>query len=51
MESSTKNQDCGKDGCGVQMLENHADTGVSSKDTIDKLPPEQLAMYKARYGT
>ena len=35
----------------AKMLENHADTGVSSKDTIDKLPPEQLAMYKARYGS
>jgi len=35
----------------AKMLENHADTGVSSKEAIDKLPPEQLAMYKARYGS
>ena len=34
----------------AKMLENHADTGVSSKEAIDKLPPEQLAMYKAKYG-
>jgi symplekin len=34
----------------AKMLENHADTGVSSKEAIDKLPPEQLALYKARYG-
>eukprot|EP00536_Pseudo-nitzschia_multiseries_P008165 jgi/Psemu1/287625/fgenesh1_pg.203_\ len=34
----------------AKMLENHAETGVSSKDAIDKLPPEQLAMYKSRYG-
>lgn len=34
----------------AKMLENHADTGVSSKEAIDKLPPEQLAMYKKRYG-
>jgi symplekin len=34
----------------AKMLENHADTGVSSKEAIDKLPSEQLAMYKARYG-
>ena len=34
----------------AKMLENHADTGVSSKEAIDKLPPEQLALYTARYG-
>jgi len=34
----------------AKMLENHADTGVSSKGAIDKLPPEQLTIYKARYG-
>jgi len=34
----------------AKMLENHADTGVSSKEAIDKLPAEQLAMYQARYG-
>jgi len=34
----------------AKMLENHAETGVSSKEAIDKLPPEQLAMYKSRYG-
>ncbi len=35
----------------AKMLENHADTGVSSKEAIEKLPPEQLAIYKARYGS
>jgi symplekin len=35
----------------AKMLENHADTGVSSKEAIDNLPPEQLAIYKTRYGS
>ena len=34
----------------AKMLENHANTGISSREAIDKLPPEQLAVYKARYG-
>jgi len=35
----------------AKMLENHADTGVSSKEAINKLPTEQFAIYKARYGS
>ena len=34
----------------AKMLENNADTGVSSAEAINKLPPEQLANYRARYG-
>ena len=35
----------------AKMLENNTDTGVSSAEAINKLPPEQLADYRARYGT
>ena len=35
----------------AKMLENHGDTGVSSKQAIDNLPPEQLAIYRERYGS
>ena len=34
----------------AKMLENNADTGVSSAEAINKLPPEQLANYRSRYG-
>jgi len=34
----------------AKMLETSGDTGVSSKEAIEKLPPEQLAIYQARYG-
>mmetsp|Transcript_21390 Transcript_21390/g.53011 ORF Transcript_21390/g.53011 Transcript_21390/m.53011 type:complete len:1402 (+) Transcript_21390:120-4325(+) len=35
----------------AKMLESHADRGVSSEEAIDRLPPEQLAKYKERYGS
>lgn len=35
----------------AKMLETNIDTGVSSKDAIEKLPPEQLSNYRARYGS
>ena len=33
----------------AKMLENTGDTGVSSLESIAKLPPEQLALYRAKY--
>jgi symplekin len=34
----------------AKMLENSGETGVSSKEAIEKLPPDQLANYRSRYG-
>jgi symplekin len=34
----------------AKMLESSGDTGVSSAEAIAQLPPEQLEMYRARYG-
>lgn len=34
----------------AKMLENSGETGVSSEEAIRNLPPEQLAMYRDRYG-
>jgi symplekin len=34
----------------AKMLESSGDTGVSSEEAIQRLPPEQLAIYKDRYG-
>jgi symplekin len=35
----------------AKMLENNADSGVSSAEAINKLPPEQFDLYRARYGS
>jgi symplekin len=35
----------------AKMLENSVDTGVSSAEAINKLPPEQLENYRSRYGS
>lgn len=34
----------------AKILENSSGSGVSSADAIRQLPPEQLALYQARYG-
>jgi hypothetical protein len=35
----------------AKMLENSGDTGISSEEAIGILPPEQLAVYRDRYGS
>ncbi|KAG7353532.1 symplekin tight junction domain containing protein [Nitzschia inconspicua] len=35
----------------AKMLENSGETGVSSEEAIRNLPPEQLAIYRDRYGS
>lgn len=35
----------------AKILESTSGSGVSSADAINQLPPEQLALYKARYGS
>ena len=35
----------------AKILESTSGSGVSSSDAIQKLPPEQLALYQARYGS
>ena len=35
----------------AKILESTSGSGVSSADAIQQLPPEQLALYRARYGS
>lgn len=35
----------------AKLLENFSDSGVSSAEAIRKLPPEQLALYRERFGS
>jgi symplekin len=34
----------------AKLLESSGETGVSSEEAIQKLPPEQLSIYQSRYG-